>query len=141
MRKFRESVAEVAASGLDARLVQMLTAAWQRLLQSGVLQSRGIIDHLQRTVESAPLDGFSLEQFVASVDAAAVSPSRRTCALPGCGTREAHPAHFKSCSACRTVVYCSKEHQTADWPCHKAACKAARKAAAATDGGAAPSTA
>jgi hypothetical protein len=52
----------------------------------------------------------------------------RTCALPGCGAKEAHPAHFKSCAACRGVVYCSKEHQMVDWRrSHKAACKAARK--------------
>jgi hypothetical protein len=29
---------------------------------------------------------------------------------------EAHPAHFKHCSACRAVVYCSPKHQAADWP-------------------------
>jgi hypothetical protein len=32
------------------------------------------------------------------------------------------------------AVYCCKEHQTADWPAHEAACKAARKAAAVADG-------
>ena len=62
----------------------------------------------------------------------------RACALPSCGAREAHVAHFKKCSACSQVVYCSKQHQTEHWPAHKAACKAARKAAsqAAADGGA-----
>ena len=40
-----------------------------------------------------------------------------------------HPAHFKSCAACRTVVCCCREHQVAGWPGHKKACKAARKAA------------
>ena len=57
----------------------------------------------------------------------------RSCALAGCGAREAHPAHFKSCAACRAVVYCCREHQVAGWPAHKKACKAARKAAAAAD--------
>ena len=52
----------------------------------------------------------------------------RFCALAGCGAKEAHPAHFKSCSACCTVVYCCQEHNVEDWPAHKAACKAARKA-------------
>ena len=62
----------------------------------------------------------------------------RTCALAGCGAREVHVQQFKSCAACRTVVYCCREHQVEDWPTHKKACKAARKAAA--EGGAGPST-
>ena len=62
------------------------------------------------------------------------TPGLRTCALRGCGAREAHPTHFKSCAACRAVVYCCREHQVAGWPGHKKACKAARKAAAAEDG-------
>jgi hypothetical protein len=49
----------------------------------------------------------------------------------GCAAREAHPAQFKSCAACRAVVYCCREHQVADWPSHKAACKAAGKASRA----------
>ena len=58
------------------------------------------------------------------------SAARRTCALAGCGARELHVAHFKCCAACKAVVYCCKEHQVQDWLAHKAACKAARKAAA-----------
>ena len=54
---------------------------------------------------------------------------RRTCALPACGAREAHVGHFKRCGACGGVFYCSKGHQAEHWPAHKAACKAARKAA------------
>jgi hypothetical protein len=49
-----------------------------------------------------------------------------------------HPAQFKLCAACTTVVYCCKAHQAEDWPSHKAACKAARKAAAAEPAGSAP---
>jgi hypothetical protein len=52
------------------------------------------------------------------------------CALPTCGAQEVHASHFKRCSACSAVVYCCKEHQVQDWPAHKAACRAARKAAA-----------
>jgi hypothetical protein len=36
--------------------------------------------------------------------------------------------HFKACGACHTPAYCCKEHQTEDWPAHKAACKAAQAA-------------
>ena len=61
--------------------------------------------------------------------AASAAPGLRTCALACCGAKEAHPQHFKSCAACKTVVYCSKEHQVKDWHAHKAACKAARKVA------------
>jgi hypothetical protein len=79
--------------------------------------------------------------------AAAAAPGLRTCALASCGARERHPSHFKSCAACRIPVYCCKEHQTEDWPSHKKACKAARKAAADSaavrdaDGGASGSSA
>ena len=65
--------------------------------------------------------------------AAAEGGRLRECALPGCAANEAHVAHFKACSACKASVYCCREHQVAHWPQHKAACKAARKAAAATD--------
>jgi len=60
------------------------------------------------------------------------------CALEACAAQEAHPKHFKRCGACRTVCYCCREHQVKDWPSHKAACKAARKAAAEEGGGAGP---
>ena len=62
--------------------------------------------------------------------AASVAPGLHRCALAGCGTKESHPQHFKRCAACHEVVYCCKEHQIADWPNHKPACKAARKAKA-----------
>ena len=52
----------------------------------------------------------------------------RACALASCAAREAHEAQFKKCAACLTVSYCCREHQLTDWPAHKAACKAARKA-------------
>jgi hypothetical protein len=66
-----------------------------------------------------------------AADAVARSPAMRVCALSGCGARETHVSQFKLCGACKTVCYCSKAHQTEDWAHHKAACKAARNAAAA----------
>ena len=75
----------------------------------------------------------------AAVRNSLTAPDLRSCALEGFGAREAHPAHFKSCAACRTVVYCCREHQVAGWSGHKKACKAARKEAAAAEDEAGPS--
>ena len=128
----RQAVCESSAIiGLDARLAQLLAGAWQRLQLSGVLQARRIDRHIESLVPNQ-------QAFHSAVKSSLTAPGLRSCALPGCSAREAHPAHFKSCAACRAVVYCCREHQVAGWPSHKKACKAARKAAAA-EGGAGPS--
>ena len=124
----RETVAEGGAHGLDARLVQLLAGAWERLQRSGVLQARRI-DECIGSLASTNQD------FKVAVQSSLTAPGLRSCALPGCGAREAHPTHFKSCAACRTVVYCCREHQVEGWPSHKKACKAARKAATADGAG------
>ena len=128
----RAAAADAGASGLDARLEVQLADAWRRLQRSGVLQARGIEESIRSKVVPEQ------EAFDAAVQKSLTAPGLRSCALDGCGAREAQPAHFKSCAACRTVVYCCREHQVAGWPAHKKACKAARKAAAAEDGGAGP---
>jgi hypothetical protein len=68
-----------------------------------------------------------------ATDTAAATAAARglhICALPTCGAQEVHASQFKRCSACSGVIYCCKEHQVLqDWPAHKAACRAARKAA------------
>jgi hypothetical protein len=50
---------------------------------------------------------------------------RQTC--PGCGQVEGEDevgaGKFKKCTACKTVVYCSKECQKKDWKAHKAVCQ------------------
>ena len=115
---------EMAGSKLDKRLQLLLTGAWQRLEQSGVLETRGILDQVRRGISYT-----DEAKTKASINAALTAPGLRSCVLERCGTREAHPQHFKQCAACRTVVYCCREHQLEDWPTHKAACKqAARKA-------------
>ena len=43
---------------------------------------------------------------------------KTVCAHPGCTA----PAH-KKCSVCEGVRYCSKAHQTLDWPEHKLVCE------------------
>ena len=130
----RGAVAVAGANGLDARLVQQLAVASERLQRSGVLQTRRIEKRIAEDYQKKiPLHAALLKSLAA--------PGLRSCALPGCSAKEAHPTHFKSCAACRTVVYCCREHQVVGWPSHKKACKAARKAAAASDGGEGPSDA
>ena len=34
-----------------------------------------------------------------------------------------HAGSLQLCSACKSVYYCSKEHQVEDWPKHKLECK------------------
>ena len=119
--------------GLDPCLVQLLTDASQRLQRSGVLEVRRILNERRHLIVST-----SHQKKVAAMNSAMSAPGLRSCALAGCGAREAHPHHFKSCAACRTVAYCRREHQVEGWAAHKVACKAARRAAAASDGGAGP---
>ncbi len=100
-----------------------LLAPWRRLQESGALRHRNV------GAACAYTDAFR-DARLSAADAAATAPGRRSCALPRCGAREAHVSHFKLCAACKTVVYCCKAHQAEHWPAHKAACKAARAAAA-----------
>ena len=88
-----------------------LLATWARL------------EHARVTAEAAP----SCEH---GGCAEAESGLRRCEMMAGCAAREANQAQFKSCAACRAVVYCCREHQVADWDSHRAACKATRKAQA-----------
>jgi hypothetical protein len=104
------------------RMHAHLLAAWRRLQSSGVLQRRGILQATSVVLA---------DQARANATAAATAATRglHFCALHACGAQEVHASHFKRCSACLSVVYCCKEHQVQGWPAHKAACRAARKAA------------
>jgi hypothetical protein len=53
------------------------------------------------------------------------------CCCDACGAQENISGLFKKCSGCRSASYCSVGCQTSAWPAHKAACRAARKAAGA----------
>jgi hypothetical protein len=128
--RFEESMRMLVSTLVYPGFVQVfgdagvrLLDSWRRLQQSGVLQRRGADVGIQANIDS-------LHATASAAAAAAAAPGLRTCALPSCDAREQHPCHFKSCAACRSPAYCCKEHQIDDWPSHKAACKAARKAAA-----------
>jgi hypothetical protein len=108
---------------MDYPAVETLHAAWQRLLRSGVLRARGIDDGIDE-VHKLHL------RTRAAADADLAAGRLQQCALAGCEARESHASHFKKCGACRAVCYCCREHQVEAWPSHKAACKAAREAAA-----------
>ena len=108
-----------------------ILAAWRDVEQNGLSQ----VLQVEHARELSGRINKSLADAQAAKEAGA---PLRACALPSCGAREAHVAHFKKCSGCGGVYYCSKLHQAEHWPAHKSKCKAARKAAsqAAGEGGA-----
>ena len=109
-------------SHLVAAAAELLTDAWRRLERSGVLEQR----LLGR--DKLPVDPEqSVTAYLAAAEAEGAARGLHTCALAGCAAKEVHVSQFKKCGACRTVAYCCKEHQVADWPAHKAACKAAAR--------------
>jgi hypothetical protein len=99
-----------------------ILTAWRRLQSSGVLQRRGILQGVRVVLADQAHQ-------MATAAAAVAARGLHFCALHTCGAQEVHASQFKRCSACLSVVYCCKEHQVQDWPAHKAACRAARKAA------------
>ncbi len=115
--------AAAAGAGDPRPAARALRAGWLRLQTSGVLRQRGLDAGVDRAVRAWEVE-------CEEAKAAAGPPQLRSCALPGCAASEPHPTAFKFCGACKTVHYCCKEHQAADWARHKPACKAARAAAA-----------
>jgi hypothetical protein len=125
-----EQIERITASHLAcSRLLQQIGDAWARVQASGVLQRRELHE-AGADMSSAIQRGRRNRE---AADARQARRGLRSCGLDSCGATEAHLDHFKRCSACKAIVYCCREHQVADWPAHKAACKAARKAAAADD--------
>ena len=119
---------ETYRKGLSSFSAATLTDAWGRVERSGVLERR-LLGLATKPINPSHTLGAKL----AAVAEEGLARGLHTCALAGCAAKEAHVSHFKKCGACRTVAYCCREHQVEDWPSHKAACKAARKAAAPKD--------
>lgn len=65
--------------------------------------------------------------FFADATTAGATASEATspiCGLIGCGVKVGKGG---LCTGCRSVNYCSKEHQRRDWPSHKIKCRALKK--------------
>ena len=111
------------ASIMDREVFELMAEEWQLVERSGAVAMRMLGADLVSTASiSESLDAAAAEAAVRGL---------RECALAGCNSKEVHVSQFKRCGACRTVAYCCREHQVEDWPAHKAACKAARKATGA----------
>ena len=55
---------------------------------------------------------------------AGATATNPTCGLTGCGVKVGNGG---LCTGCRSVNYCSKEHQRRDWPSHKLKCRPPKK--------------
>ncbi len=93
---------------------------------SATMMAAAFIDAVSGRSYAATSDALRAER-LRNAAADAARHGLRTCALPECGQEEAHAKQFKVCGRCRSVVYCSAAHQTADWRRHKRndGCKAA----------------
>jgi hypothetical protein len=109
---------------LDSEAASLLADAWRRVERSGAGVLNVLEDHLDPET--------SIQAFSAGAAAEGAVRGLRGCELAGCASKEVHVSQFKRCAACQQAFYCCREHQLADWPAHKAACKAARKAAASS---------
>ena len=122
-------VADVPPPALEMHeLGRRMIVTWNELLDSHVAAQRGL-DSLRSQAE---------QQHAAKAAAAAAAEAERAlrrCTFAACGAREPAPGAFSLCAACKAVAYCGKEHQVADWPAHKKACKEARAAAAQAPAG------
>jgi hypothetical protein len=126
----KQTLDEILGAGLaklDREAATLISNGMYCVHCSGVVAMRNLL---------APYDpDESVGASLVAAAAEAAARGLRTCSLASCGSKEAHVSHFKRCAACQQAFYCCREHQLADWPAHKAACEAARKAA-----GAAPSS-
>ena len=59
-----------------------------------------------------------------SAGASETMATNPTCGLTGCGVKTRKGG---LCTGCRSVNYCSKEHQRRDWPSHKLKCRPVEK--------------
>ena len=118
-RMVRKALEEDRVLPLDTDAGRKLCSAWRRLKRSGELTGPRLTGWKE------------LEDAVKTPHPLHISAATLYCEMPECGAPEMRAGAFKKCGACKKALYCCKEHQVDDWPRHKAACKAARAAAAA----------
>ena len=99
---------------------------WRSSAVADVLRTRGI---LQTGVAAYQQTSTEFDER-ARVDIETIG--LRECALPSCEKVERTVREFKQCSGCRSVWYCSPEHQVLDWGAHKKDCQKLDKARRAT---------
>ncbi len=122
--RVRQVLSKKTLSSSDREALQ---AANNRLQASGI--------EAQRQMElTSQVSRAHFNASVAKAQADNAARGLQSCAH--CGAREVHVKQFKRCSACKTIAFCSRDCQLANWPAHKAACKAARKEAAEAAAGA-----
>ena len=90
---------------------------WRSSAVADVLRARGA---LQTGVAAFQED---IAEFEARRRADVEKIGLRECALPACDKMERTVREFKQCSGCRSVWYCSPEHQMLDWGAHKKDCQ------------------
>ena len=100
---------------------------WRSPAASDVLRSRKML-HTNVAVQEQRVADFNARRR-ADIEEIGL----RECAWPSCDKVERTVREFKQCSGCRSVWYCSPEHQMLDWGEHRKTCgelNAARKKAA-----------
>ena len=96
-----------------------------------VLRARGVLQTGNATIQQHNAE------FDARQRADIEKIGLRECAWPSCDKVERTVREFKQCSGCRSVWYCSPEHQMLDWGAHEKDCQKldkARRAAMAAGG-------
>ena len=112
----------------DPAFYNAMLRKWRSPAVSNVLRARGalqtgVAEHAQNTAD----------EFEARRCADIEKIGLRECAWPSCDKVERSVREFKQCSGCRSVWYCSPEHQMLDWGEHRKVCgelDAARRKAA-----------
>jgi hypothetical protein len=107
--------------------IQPATVAALRRLDARLTAAIG--DPRQLMVPREGLETQALAMGVATANQDVARHGLHTCTLPACDAVEPHPRFFKCCSRCRSVYYCSPEHQREDWPRHRVADRCTKPAA------------
>ena len=115
----------------DPSFCAAVLCKWRSSTVADVLRTRGTL----QTGVAAYQEGVAEHEARRKADIEKIG--LRECAWPSCDKVERTVREFKQCSGCRSVWYCSPEHQMLDWGAHKKVCQKldkARRAAMAAGG-------